>query len=407
MKKSHRRLAAAAAVVLAGTAALFASGFRVAFDGGRVHLLRKVSFVGGKPSDGEPARAGRPLQRIEILTPDPVILENMAQEEFMAHVDAIVKAGEGALLGGPKDAKITLTVTFHKDRETDNVVVAEKRDEEAAGLLADAVDAADKDVRTKVSDVSVRLHFDSSGGAPSAAKKTLVFAPGEATGPGDPVAGAADERAALEAAAALSRPPGAKAHPWSAVVCNPSFWKRLTALDPALAAKGTSTKAHRDALVLEARTFTPKPDGLEALYRSPGFQRLMSRFASGKARAATAGERAAVYAAIPFEVKGLPVTLIEDSGDLLYVSTAKGLLWLDVISDYDAAGRIVENPEAAAPEEPSPEEPAAVPDRAFLSACAGERGLFCNAVGDDPKALEDCLRSNQDKLLRPCAKALR
>lgn len=405
MKRFLKPLALLTGAVIIGSLAFYARGWHKTAE----HPPAAAPVAPPPPAAPAAAPAGS-LEKIEILTPDPVILSNMDKQAFMSNTDAVLKAAEAALSTVDKNVKLSLTVIYHHDKETDNVVVvAEKADEPVAKLLADAVDRADKDVRTKLSDVSVRFHFDTSRRAPAAAQgKTLVIVPKEAVGPGEPVAAPKEEKEALAAAAALALPPGKTERPWTSVICNPSFWKRLHGLDAALATKGTPTTAHVGSAALEARSFLKKKDGLDALYQSPGFQKLMGSFAAGKARAATKKERAQIYALIPFEIKGLPATVIEKAGDILFISVDKQLLWLDVISDYDKPGTaIVKTPDvapAAAPQK-VPENEAA--DRKILSACSNEIGLYCHEAGEDVKAVKACLGQHPDDLLPSCKSALR
>ncbi|TBR18280.1 hypothetical protein EPO15_15385, partial [bacterium] len=108
MKKLHKRVwAGAGALALVG-AGLYLAGFRVLFDSGRVHFVRKVVYHPRTPSGGEAPRRAGPLKSIELLTPDDSIRSNMGEEAFMAQSDVVVKAAEAALAGAPGGAKLSL-----------------------------------------------------------------------------------------------------------------------------------------------------------------------------------------------------------------------------------------------------------------------------------------------------------
>ncbi|MFH2204137.1 MAG: hypothetical protein ABIJ96_13540 [Elusimicrobiota bacterium] len=330
---------ALAGVLVLLAAALHFAGFRLFRDpaGGLPLLVRKVSYRNGRPAGGPDAAAKGPLQKIEILTPDPIILRNMDKDILLENVKKLVDTANEILETSGKDFKLMLTVTYHADKETDNMLqVQEDADMPVIQRLGDEIDALNKDLRTKKEDVSVRFYFDTAyrKGAAKPAGKTVVIAPQEAQGPGAPVAGSQEERQALAVVAELARPPGKEPRRWSSIVCNPSVWKRLKALDAAVAELGTPSTAMTAFGKLEARAFLKQKNELAPLYASPGFQRFMASFAEGAARAATQEERKEIYAMIPFEIKGKPVTVIDKDGALLFISFAQELLWLDVISDY-------------------------------------------------------------------------
>ncbi|MBI5239622.1 MAG: DUF3859 domain-containing protein [Elusimicrobia bacterium] len=329
--------------VLAG----YAAGFRLLRDpAGGLLLARKVSYGGAAAAAGD--RPKTPLERIEILTPDAVIDRNLGREEFIALVKEVSDAAERELGDAQADYKVTLTVVLHPDRETDNVVEAgagaERPVLEKLAAAADGVDAAS---RTRSDDVSVRLHFDTAR-RPRGGGRTAVFVPAGAEGPGDPVPDLRAEAAAQAAVAALARPPAAGGPAWQNVICNPTFWKRLRDQHPMLAGSGIPVKAIMGGTVMEGRAFLKRKEGaLAALCNSGSFRKIMGRFAAGRARTATAQERQLVYALVPFEIKGKPVTVIEASGDILYVEAQGGLLWLDILSDYAKKDAFIGRPARA------------------------------------------------------------
>lgn len=350
MKTTVKVLAVLAGLCALALAGLYGAGFRLLRDpAGGMMLVRKVSYVNGQPAGGAGAdgRTQTPLGRIEILTPDPVIMRNMGKDEFVAFVKEVADAADRELGAAQSDFRVTLTVVLHPDREADNVVEAGPEAERPVlEKLAAAVDALDAARRTKSDDVSVRLHFDTArrprGGA---AGKTVVLAPGGAEGPGEPVADLQAEADAMAAVKALSQPPGAGGPAWQHVVCNPTLWKRLRDLSPTLSTAGVPVKAMTGGMVMEGRAFLQQKEGaLAALFGDGDFQKLMGRFASGRARTATAQERELIYALIPFEIKGRPVTVVEAAGDVLYIESQKGLLWLDIISDYAKKGTFIGRP---------------------------------------------------------------
>jgi len=160
MKTAVKVLVVLAGLCALAAAGLYAAGFRLLRDpAGGMMLVRKVSYGGGNPD----AKPQTPLRRIEILTPDPVIMRNMGKDEFIAFVKEVADAADQELGAAQSDFPVTLTVVLHPDREADNVVEAGPEAERPVlEKLAAAVDALDAARRTKSDDVSVRLHFDTA-----------------------------------------------------------------------------------------------------------------------------------------------------------------------------------------------------------------------------------------------------
>lgn len=174
------------------------------------------------------------------------------------------------------------------------------------------------------------------GAGPAAQGRTLAVVPAADLGPGESVPDPEADARAKALLAALSAKQAPEARPWEVAVCLPALWKRLKGRDPALAGQGTSSTLVVADVPLEGRVFLKKKNETGALLDNQAFQAMMAGFASGSGRPAGPQERALIYALIPFEIKGRPVSVVEAAGERLFLASEQGMLWLEVISDYGA-----------------------------------------------------------------------
>lgn len=223
-----------------------------------------------------------------------------------------------------------------------------------------------------------------------------------ADGPGDPIPDDQAEQAALALLKRFALPPAPDAAAeWTMLMCCPALGQRLMALEADLGNKSatamqqvvdrkTMKGENRRALMFTNRMPQFRP---EHLLHSKAFQGLCAVFARGKARAATAEERDLFYGEIPFEIAGMPVTVIDARGETLLIHEDKsqtGSLYIDLLSDLAASfGRPlpVPPPDLTTPEGTFDALVTALTrkDSAALSACAAPE--VCKQVEKDKDSM--------------------
>jgi hypothetical protein len=156
---------------------------------------------------------------------------------------------------------------------------------------------------------------------------------------GAPVVDPHAERAAVELFAAIA---SGKARPEAVLApvfaVGPMLWGQLLHLDSGFASIGTPSSAvlptGRAVQQLEMRTFREAKDRA-ALIANPAFQLMAKVMAAGTPRAADAAERQLLYALVPFEISGRPVTMLVTPKLSLLVYIENGMLvWADAPQFY-------------------------------------------------------------------------
>lgn len=154
-------------IILALLAAggFYAAGVRLYRDpvDGRIHVLRQVSYTNGKPTSGdEPAKTGRIVAGIDLLSPDHVLERNFGRSGFIARVTDIVERTENAAAASPKPFTGEMTMTFHPDRGQSIDWKVEGAD--TAFLERVKAFLSAPEIRSRSDDVAVRLRLAVPGG---------------------------------------------------------------------------------------------------------------------------------------------------------------------------------------------------------------------------------------------------
>lgn len=159
---------------------------------------------------------------------------------------------------------------------------------------------------------------------------------------GGPVPDAADEAWCAEAVAALADgDPAATAALGDPLVLGAALWLTLSRADPGLAEAGIPSTFHDPSggadIVMTGRVFGAGDQA--KLVASAAFRDILRRAAAGGAQAADAAERERFYRMIPFDIAGLPLTVVGDGADRLVVQrNDRKVFWLDLIANYWTAG---------------------------------------------------------------------
>jgi hypothetical protein len=157
---------------------------------------------------------------------------------------------------------------------------------------------------------------------------------------GAPVSDPAAERAVLDALAAIA---GGKAKPGDVLTgvfsVGPGLWQRLKT-DPKLAKLGTDAQVVMPGAdkpqQLEMRSFLDAK-AQKALLANPNIIALAKLVSQAKARPANDVERALLYALVPFEIAGKPITILETADfQLLVYAESNKLAWIDSPGSYSA-----------------------------------------------------------------------
>ncbi len=119
----------------------------------------------------------------------------------------------------------------------------------------------------------------------------------------------------------------------------PALWAGMVDMDKQLATLGTSSKAvvktGATARELDMRSFI-EADARTRFLATDAMKTIATLFAGGRPRAASELERHLLYALVPFEIAGKPVTVIDTTSrvTLLVVIEKDKLYWLDIPGMY-------------------------------------------------------------------------
>ncbi|CAN5780639.1 hypothetical protein BH11MYX3_BH11MYX3_02100 [soil metagenome] len=182
---------------------------------------------------------------------------------------------------------------------------------------------------------------DSPAPAPAPAPVATPAAPKQAVEPwGAAVADPKGDQIAMHALSMLaSGDPKASELVGDALFIGPALWAGMVDIDKQLATLGTDSKAvvktgptphelsMRSFIEADARTKFLKTDAMKTI---------ATLFAAGRPRAANELERHLLYALVPFEIAGKPVTVVETASrvTLIVVIENGKLYWLDIPGMY-------------------------------------------------------------------------
>ena len=157
---------------------------------------------------------------------------------------------------------------------------------------------------------------------------------------GAPVADPKSDMVAMHALSLLAKgDPKAKELAGDVLFIGPALWAAMVDMDKQLATLGTDSKAvvksGANPHELAMRSFIAA-DARDKFLATDATKTIAALFAAGRPRAASGSERQLLYALVPFEITGKPVTVVETASrvTLLVVIENGKLYWLDIPGMY-------------------------------------------------------------------------
>lgn len=304
---------------------------RLGLPFGTILFLTLSASAAEPPPAPSSAVAGFKAAGIQLLSPDEAFTANVTVEALATYLKAVTASVLPVLDAAhlPIGTEAQILVELTKEHPPRLSVLP-------ASLAADGLEAKIRaavatiqPLQSAAEPLSVALVLRSGEAAPQVTKPPVA-----AWGP--PVPAPALEQRALEALKKV------------ATVADPESFAKTITVGPALWAEWKKAPAASLAVGVKATILVPSSSGMRefegrtimkddisAFAALPAVRALGTRFGKGRARPATDAERALFYSLIPFELKDMPVTVVEEGGQSLLVFQSDGrMMWLDLISEW-------------------------------------------------------------------------